>query len=150
MKNEKGGTAVSRGIHIGEIDGVLDDPALDIVGDLLDGHHGAVLFAFGSRGGEVGDADGVGSLDHVGVREVGDIAGDLAAFQRCDQVGVVEELAAREIDHAHAVLHLGEDGGVELPLGITGTIAVTASTTLNPASFNLFLTYAALLTTLST
>ncbi len=91
-----------------QVDAVFDVAVAEIVGELARGHDGALLLALRGGGADVRHGDDVGDADDAVVREIGDVAGDLAGVDAGDQRLVVHQLAAGEVDDAHAVLHLGE------------------------------------------
>ena len=103
---------------VGEVDGVDDIALLQICGQLIRSHHSAVVLALRSRCTQVGDRNDILYADGIGVGEVGHIASDLAGFQCCDHVSIVDQLASCEVQHSCAVLHLGNGSSVDKALGV--------------------------------
>ena len=104
----------------GEVHAVLDVTVLEVVVHLEGGHDGAVVLGLLGGCAQVGDQDGAGNADQLLSGEVGDVAGDLAAGQRLDHVGGLNEGVAGEVDDLHAVLHVCHGSGVDHALGVGG------------------------------
>ena len=107
-----------------DVDGGGDDAAGERGDDLLGGLHAGAVLRLGGRGRQVRRDDHVGIAEQrvVGDRLAGEHvergAGDLAGVQRRLERVVVDELAARAVDDAHAVAALGQRLGVEPALGL--------------------------------
>ena len=86
-------TGITRAGHGdgGEVHAVLDVTVAEVVVHLESGHDGAVVLGLLGGGAKVGDQDGTGHADELLGGEVGDVAGDLAAGQRLDHVGGLNE-----------------------------------------------------------
>ena len=95
----------------GDVDRVRDEAAVERRDDLLgDDHAGPVLRLVGG-GGEVRRDDDVVELEQRAVvrllrEDVERGAGELAGAQRLDERLLVDQLAARGVDQARAVVHL--------------------------------------------
>ena len=89
-----------------EVHRVRDVAVVDVVLHLVDGHHRAVVLALRRRGAEVRDRQHVFDAEQRVVREVGRVGRHAPAFERRQQRRRVDELAAREVQQAHAGLHL--------------------------------------------
>ena len=110
--------ALERGVR--EVDGVFNIAVDEVIIHLVRGHDGGALLALGCAGAEMRHADDVLHADEPLVREVGDVFAHLAGGERVEHGVVVHDLGAGFVDHAHALLHLAEGGGVEHVLGALG------------------------------
>ena len=97
----------------GEVDGIFNLASFQVRDELVGGHHGAIVLALGCRRAKVRNGDDAFGENLLVGREVGDIRGGFAAFKGGDDVGRVDEFAAREVENPHAVFHLGERVGVD-------------------------------------
>ena len=101
------------GADHGDVHGVRDEPAVERGDDLLGDDHARAILRLVGRRGEVRRDDDVVELEQrARVRLFGEDverrAGDLAALQRVDESGLVDQLAARRVDDPYAVAHLRE------------------------------------------
>ena len=101
----------------GDVHGVRDEPAVERRRDLLGDDHARAVLRLVGRGGEMRRDDDVVELEQrARVRllreDVERGARDLAGLERSDERILVDELAARGVDRAHAVAHLRERGRV--------------------------------------
>ena len=102
----------------GEVHAVGDIAVFQVVDELIARHVRAVVLRFGRARAEVGYAENVFHAQKRLVGEVGDIARDLARFDRFDHVRAHDEVAARIVDDDHAVLALRKAFAVEHALGV--------------------------------
>ena len=65
----------------------------------------------------MGDGNNAGLADQRVIGEVGNIPGDLAAFQCGEDIGVIHQTAPGQIDDADAIAHGGDGSLVDHPLG---------------------------------
>ena len=98
--------AFIRHLEVREVDRVADRAGLKVVADLLDRHLRAVVLALRGGSAEVRQGDRVFLRKDLIGGKVGHIRRDLAALERRRHGLGVDQLAARKIDDAHAVLHL--------------------------------------------
>ncbi len=102
-----------------EVDGVGDDAAVERGLDLLGGVGAGAVLRLGRRGAEVRRHDHVVAAEErvLGRRLLGEDvergAGDLARVERGAERLEVDQLTARAVDDANAVLHAGERRGVD-------------------------------------
>ena len=102
------------------IDRIDDIAVFKEVGKLATRHLGTVVLRLISRGAEVRNIDDAGIADRFVGREVGDISGDLARSERLLHILGVDEVGARKIDDADAVLHHIQRLFADHPLGFGG------------------------------
>ncbi len=95
----------------GKVDGVLHDAELEILAHLHGDLNADGLLRFARGAGDVRREDDVvefevgrifGRLDGEDIERS---AGDLAGFEGGDERGIFDQLAARAVDDAHALLH---------------------------------------------
>ena len=96
-----------------DVDRVRDEAAFERRRDLLRDDHARAILRLVGRGREMRRDDDVVELEQrPGVRllreDVERGARDLARLQRRHECGLVDQLAARGVDQAHAVAHLRE------------------------------------------
>ena len=110
----------------GQIDGILHDAELEIVAHLAGDLNADRLLRFAGGAGNVrGENDVVqcevgrlfGRLDG---EDIEGRTGHLAALEGGDEVGVFNELAARAVDDAHALLHFRQGLCVDDAGGLRG------------------------------
>ena len=99
---------------IRQVDAVGYVAVFQVVAQFGGGHHGAVRLAFRRAGTQMRRAADTLDAQQLLGGEVAEILRDLAAVQCVEQCGVVHQLTAGKVQHAHAVLahrqRLGVDG----------------------------------------
>ena len=112
------------GTDRGEIDGVADCPAQEIVRHLLGDLKRDIFLRFTGRGAEMRRADDIGQIEQrifsrrLGHENVERGAADVAVFKRLGERSLVHQTAARTVDDADAFFHFPDGVGADDVAGL--------------------------------
>ena len=107
-------------LAFGEVDRVHDVSVFKEVDELVYRHKRAVILRFGRRRAKVGQADNAFRRKKGFVREIRYVAGNFPFLDPGDDIRVVDESAAREVEDADAFFHDADLVGVDESLGVVG------------------------------
>ena len=97
--------AFVRNLEVREVDRVADGALLEVLGNLVNGHLSAVVLALRRGCTQMRERDGILLLEDLVGSKVGNVCCNLAALECLRHCLGVNQLAARKVDDANAVLH---------------------------------------------